>query len=136
MAELSAQEASFLGDNPFPAVLTTLRRDGSPHSTVVWVDVLDDGTLQFNTGRGRAKERHLRHDPRLSLVVIDPADEHRWISITGHAAAWSEDGAEEQTHRLARKYLGQDRYPWPIPGEVRVSISVGLDRVESFELDG
>jgi PPOX class probable F420-dependent enzyme len=131
MAELSAQEASFLGDNPFPGVLTTLRPDGSPHSSVIWVDVLDDGTLQFNTARGRAKERYLQRDPRLSIVVIDSSDDARWISISGRAAEWTEAGADAQTNKLTKKYLGLDEYPWRVPGEVRVSVTVGLDRVES-----
>lgn len=134
MAELSAQEASFLGDNPFPGVLTTLRPDGSPHSSVIWVDVLDDGTLQFNTARGRAKERYLQRDPRLSIVVFDTRDDARWISISGRAAEWTESGADAQTNKLTKKYLGLDEYPWRVPGEVRVSVTVGLDRVESSGL--
>ncbi len=50
--------------------MTTLRADGSPHSTVVWVDCDGDDVL-FNTARGRAKERHLLADPRVSVVTVD-----------------------------------------------------------------
>ena len=45
-----------------PEVTTTLRDDGSPHTTVVWVDV-DTDVVMFNTAVGRAKKRHLRKDP-------------------------------------------------------------------------
>jgi len=55
-------------DNPFVGVATTLREDGSRHSTVVWVDA-SDGGVSFNTARGRAKERHLAHDPRVSQLI-------------------------------------------------------------------
>ena len=72
MAQLDEKKAEFL-DNPFVGIATTLREDGSPHSTVVWVD-REDSVLSFNTARGRAKPRHIEHDPRVSLLVIDPED--------------------------------------------------------------
>jgi PPOX class probable F420-dependent enzyme len=67
---------------PFVGVVTDLRPDGSPHSTVVWVDVDDEG-VSFNTAWPRAKPRYLDADPRASLVVLDPKDPYRWIAITG-----------------------------------------------------
>ena len=48
MAALKEKERRFLDENPFVGVVTTLRADGSPHSTVVWVDV-EDGKVSFNT---------------------------------------------------------------------------------------
>ena len=65
MAQLSDDQAAFLRDNPYYAVLTTLRPDGSPHSTVVWIDVDESGRPAFNTARGRAKPRHIENDPRI-----------------------------------------------------------------------
>ncbi|MBI4171888.1 MAG: pyridoxamine 5'-phosphate oxidase family protein, partial [Actinobacteria bacterium] len=51
MASLTEQQKDFL-KNPYVGVATTLRADGSPHSTVVWVDV-DDNGVSFNTAYGR-----------------------------------------------------------------------------------
>jgi len=76
-------ERAFL-ENPFVATVTTLRADGSPHSTIVWVDVDEDGP-SFNTVIGRAKERNLREDPRLALLVVDPEDSYRWLALDGRA---------------------------------------------------
>ena len=70
MTELSAGERAFL-ESPFVGVVTTLSLDGSPQSTVVWVDVDDDG-VSINTAYGRVKPRNLARDPRMSLVVVDP----------------------------------------------------------------
>ena len=53
MAKLDDEKATFL-DNPFVGIATTLREDGSPHSTVVWVD-REDGELSFNTARGQVE---------------------------------------------------------------------------------
>ena len=84
MAELKDEQRQFLDENPFVGVVTTLRDDGSPHSTVVWVDV-DDGKVSFNTARGRAKPEHLERDPRASLLVIDPNDSYKWVAVSGRA---------------------------------------------------
>jgi PPOX class probable F420-dependent enzyme len=125
---LSAPEREFL-ENPFVGVVTDLRPDGSPHSTVVWVDVDDEG-VSFNTARPRAKPRYLDADPRVSLLVIDPGDEYRWISIGG-TATLSENGANEQIDRLAKKYKDLDSYPWHKPEETRVSVRIFPSWIES-----
>ncbi|MCS7007089.1 MAG: PPOX class F420-dependent oxidoreductase [Gaiellaceae bacterium] len=131
MTELTSQQRAFL-ESPFVGVATTLREDGSPHSTVVWVDVEDEG-VSFNTAWPRAKPRHLAADPRLSLVVVDPDDAYRWIAIEGRARL-VEEGANEQIDRLARKYLGRDSYPWHRPDETRVSVRIEPTRIESHGL--
>jgi PPOX class probable F420-dependent enzyme len=125
---LTAAERAFL-ENPYIGVVTTLRPDGSPHSTPVWVDVDDDG-VSFNTARPRAKPRHLDADPRVALVVVDPNDELRWLSVTG-AATMTEDGANDQIDRLARKYRGHDRYMSHRDGETRVSVRISPTWIES-----
>ena len=48
MADLQQNYREFL-ENPYYAVVTTLRSDGSAHSTVVWVDVVVDGVSINNT---------------------------------------------------------------------------------------
>jgi len=75
MAALTEKARAFL-EQPFVGEVTTLRDDGSPHTTVVWVDVDTDEVL-FNTAVGRAKERHLRKDPRASLIVVDPQNPYK-----------------------------------------------------------
>jgi PPOX class probable F420-dependent enzyme len=119
-------------ENPFAGIVTTLRRDGSPHSTVVWVDV-DDRGVSFNTAVGRAKERHLRADPRVALAVVDPADAYRWVSVTGTAELTTES-ADAQIDRLAKKYLGKDEYPWRRPDQQRISVRISPTRLEAYGL--
>ncbi len=128
MRALTRAERAFL-ENPYIGVVTTLRPDGSPHSTPVWVDVDDEG-VSFNTARPRAKPRHLDADPRVSLVVVDPNNDLRWIGITG-TATMSDDGANDQIDRLARKYRGHDRYMSHREGETRVSVRISPIWIES-----
>ena len=132
MADLDSKQQDFL-ENPFVGVVTTLRDDGSPHSTVVWVD-RENGGVSFNTTRGRAKERHLSRDPRVSLLVVDPQNPYRWLSVSG-SAELTEDGADDQIDKLAKKYIGQDKYPWRSADETRVTVRIRPEKVEATGLE-
>jgi PPOX class probable F420-dependent enzyme len=132
MKTLDDKARMFL-DQPFVGEVTTLRADGSPHTTVVWVDVDSDEVI-FNTAVGRAKERHLRKDPRVSLIVVDPENTYRWVSVSGTAELTIE-GADDEIDRLAKKYLGKDEYPWRNPEEQRINVRIRPDRVEATGLD-
>ncbi len=129
---LTASQRAFL-ENPYVGIVTDLRPDGSLHSTVVWVDVDDDG-VSFNTAWPRAKPRYLRANPQVSLLVVDPGDEYRWISISG-TAMLTEEGADEQIDRLAKKYKDLDSYPWHKPSETRVSVRIAPAWIESRGID-
>jgi PPOX class probable F420-dependent enzyme len=133
MAELTEAQRSFLADNPYVGVATTLREDGSPHSTVVWVDA--NGDLSFNTARGRAKPNHLEQDPRISLTVVDPQNPYKWVSVSG-TAELVDEGADAQIDKLAKKYIGKDEYPWRTPEEQRVTVRISPEKVDSYGFDG
>jgi PPOX class probable F420-dependent enzyme len=133
MAKLKEEQKRFLDENPFLGTVTTLRPDGSPHSTVVWVDV-EDGKVSFNTATGRAKPRYLAQDPRASLVVVDPEDPYRWVSVSGPVEI-TEEGADAQIDKLAKKYLGQDTYPWRNSRERRLKVLIEPEQVDASGFD-
>jgi PPOX class probable F420-dependent enzyme len=130
--ELTDAQRQFL-ENPFVGVVTTLQPDGMPQSTVVWVDVDDEG-VSVNTAYGRVKPRNLERDPRLSLVVVDPNDPYRWFKLSG-TGTLVDDGADEQIDRLSKKYTGRDVYASRQPGERRVTVRITLTRTLSRGLD-
>jgi PPOX class probable F420-dependent enzyme len=131
---LDSKQKQFLDENPFVGSATTLRKDGSPHTTVVWVDT-EDGKVSFNTARGRAKERHIARDPRVSLLVVDPNDPYRWVSVSGRATL-TEEGADPQIDKLAKKYLDKDEYPWRDPEQTRVKVVIEPEQVDAAGFDG
>ena len=133
MADLQQNYREFL-ENPYYIVATTLRSDGSPHNTVVWVDVDDDG-VSINTTAGGAKARHVRDDPRMAIMVVNPQNGYHWLSINGRGELTT-DGADAQIDRLSKKYLGQYPYPYRRPGEERVSIRIHADRIEGYGFKG
>ena len=132
MTQLTPAQRTFL-ENPFVGVVTDLRPDGSPHSTIVWVDVDDEG-VSFNTAYGRAKPRYIAGDGRVSLTVVDPQDPYRWLSVSG-TATLLDDGADGQIDRLAKKYIGADSYPFRQPGEQRVSVRIAIEQVDGRGVD-
>jgi PPOX class probable F420-dependent enzyme len=131
--KLEGKPKEFLDENPYVGVATTLREDGSPHSTIVWVDV-EDGKVSFNTARGRAKSNHLEQDPRASVLMVDPNNSFKWVSVSGPAQV-TEEGADAQIDKLAKKYLGKDEYPWRSPEETRVKVLIEPEKVDASGFD-
>jgi PPOX class probable F420-dependent enzyme len=104
--------------------LATVGLDGSPHVTPMWVDVEDDFVV-FNTAVGRVKEENLRRDPRVSLSCVDTDNPYDRVVIRGRVVQFVEgDEAEHCMDRLAKKYVGTERFEWRVPGERRVKILV------------
>lgn len=67
--KLDEKAVAFLEKNQ-SAAMTTLRKDGSPHTVRVGL-ALVDGKLWSSGTNGRVRTRHLRRDPRCSLFVFD-----------------------------------------------------------------
>jgi PPOX class probable F420-dependent enzyme len=103
--------------------LATLDERGAPHSTVVWVDA--DGDLVLcNTAEGRAKVRHMRRDSRVALSVTNADNPYKELAIQGQVVEITHEGADDHIDTLARRYLGQERYPFRQPGEQRVLVKI------------
>src|ERR1039457_34724 len=101
------------------ASLGTLMPDGRPQVTPVWCD-FDGEHVIFNSAKGRQKDRNVRRDPRVSLAIIEPENPYRYLEIRGQVVEITEDGADDHINKLAKKYLGVDKYPYAQASEVRV----------------
>ena len=95
-----------LAECPPVAALTTLMPDGSPQTSVVWCDT-DGDVIRLNTMRGFAKERHMRRDPRVTLLCYDPRQPLRCLEIRGHVTDMTEVGAAAHLDAIASKYVGR-----------------------------
>jgi PPOX class probable F420-dependent enzyme len=101
------------------ASLGTLMPNGSPQVTPVWCD-FDGEHVIFNSSKGRQKDKNVRRDPRVALAIIDPDNPYRYLEIRGKVVEITEEGADKNIDKLAKKYLGVDKYPYAQSGEVRV----------------
>jgi PPOX class probable F420-dependent enzyme len=108
---------------PNYAQVATIRRDGSPHVTPVWVD-LRDGMVWLNSAEGRAWPANLKRDPRVAMNVQNLENPQEFVEIRGLVSTITRDGADEHIDFLAKKYLGEDSYPYRQPDERRVIIKV------------
>lgn len=131
MALTDAQADMF--NEPLHAVATTVREDGSPQQTVVWVDY-DGENVVFNTAEGRAKPKYIRQNPNVGVIVVDPQNPFRWVSISGPAKI-EETGADEHIDKLAKKYLGADSYPYRREDEQRLIVRIKPERVDAAGFD-
>jgi PPOX class probable F420-dependent enzyme len=113
------------------ASLATLMPDGSPQVTPVWVDLEGDLVL-VNTARGRQKDKNMRRDPRVAMAVIDPENPYRYLEIRGRIAEITEEGADAHIDKMAKKYLGADKYPYRQPSETRVIFKIQPERVNTM----
>ena len=133
MSQLTEKQADLFRGKNWGTVVT-LRKDGSPHSTPVWLDT-DGEHVIFNTVIGRVKEKHLRRDPRVAVTVIPAADQQSgYVSVTG-TAEFVEEGAFEHIDKMALKYLGLEKYPYLQPGEQRVIVKVTPEKVDSYGIE-
>jgi PPOX class probable F420-dependent enzyme len=111
--------------------LATLMPDGSPQVTPVWCDF--DGThVLVNSAKGRRKDRNMRRDTRVAIAVCDPDNPYRYLEVRGRVVEITEQGADEHIDRMAKKYLGVDKYPNRGPGEVRVLYKIQPERTTSM----
>ena len=113
------------------ASLSTLMPDGRPQVTPVWCD-FDGEHVIFNSAKGRQKDKNVRRDPRVALAVIDPENPYRYLEIRGRVAEITEEGADAHIDKMAKKYLGADKYPYRQPSETRVIFKIQPERVNTM----
>jgi PPOX class probable F420-dependent enzyme len=111
--------------------VATVGKDGTPQVTPVWCEF--DGThIVFNTARGRVKDKNLVKNPRVSVAAADPDNPYRYVQVRGRVAEITEQGADAHIDKMAKKYIGQDRYPWKKPDEVRMIVKILPERVQGM----
>jgi len=110
------------------ASLATRMPNDEVQVTPVWVDAEGSAVL-FNSARGRVKDQNVRRDPRVTLTLMDPDNPYRYMEIRGRVVDFTEQGAAQHIDKMAKKYLGVDKYPYAKPGEVRVLYRVKPEKV-------
>jgi len=116
------------------AHLATIMPDGSPQVTPVWVEMEGD-RIVVNTAEGRVKPRNVRRDPRVAISITNKENNYQAAFIRGRVVELRREGADESIDRLAKKYMGQDRYPWRAPDEQRLIMVIEPERVATMMVD-
>jgi PPOX class probable F420-dependent enzyme len=121
------EKARELADAATYVTLATIRPDGSPRMTVLWV-ARDGDDLLLSTVRGRAKERDMVRDPRVGVMFLDQREPYGYIEVRGRASL-TELGGRDLIDALALKYTGEGPYRWDGADAVRVVVRVTPERV-------
>ncbi len=111
--------------------LATLMPDGRPQVTPVWVD-RDGDVVVVNTAKGRQKHKNVERDPRVTITLIDPENPYRYVEIRGRVVELTDQGARAHIDKMAKKYLGVDKYPYAQPGEERLFLRIEPEHVSGM----
>jgi len=131
--EIPATHADLL-QKPLCCAFSTLMPDGQPQTTVVWFEY-DGRDVYVNTMRGFRKERNMRANPRVTLLIYEPQNPSRFLELRGRVAEMIEEGAEEHLDRLSRFYTGIAPYFGKVvPGELRETETPVKCRIEIHHL--
>jgi PPOX class probable F420-dependent enzyme len=128
VASLSDPDVRELLERPNHAIVSTHDRDGSIHSTIIWISVENEATVSINSAVGRRWPTNLERDPRVTLLVYETNDPYHFVEIRGTAKGTTK-GADEHIDLLSKKYTGQDWSQSRRPSEQRVKFVVTPQRV-------
>ena len=91
--------------------IASLMKDGSPQVTPTWVDI-ENGTILVNTAVGRTKQKNISRDQRVALALVDQNNQYDMVTARGKVVEQIKGKeAEDHADKLAKKYLGLDKYP-------------------------
>jgi PPOX class probable F420-dependent enzyme len=127
LKEITPEVEKLFKDRNF-ASFATMMDDCSPQVTPVWVDY-DNGNILINTAEGRTKLRNVTKNPRVAVSVTDSTNPYTMVSVRGRIAEQTNRGADEHIDKMAKKYLGADKYPFRAPGEKRILLKIKPESV-------
>jgi PPOX class probable F420-dependent enzyme len=110
---------------PNPAVMATLAADGRPVTVATWYLLEDDGRVLLGLDATRARLKHMRADPRISLTVLATDDWYTHVSLQGRVDSIVDDEGLRDIDRLSRHYTGNE---YPNRTSPRVSAQVSIER--------
>jgi PPOX class probable F420-dependent enzyme len=113
------------------ATFVTIDPDGLPQSTIIWIDAAD-GNVLVNTAEGRVKDRNVRRDPKVSVLVVKEGDAYDWISVSGTVVDIEEgERAENHIDELSHRYDGHG-YTYK-DGQVREILTIEPERIIRYK---
>ena len=117
-----------LAEKPLLAIVSTTLKDGTPQASPVWFNVDADGYFYFNTAQGRVKARALEAHPYASVLIMDPANQFRYLAVRGPVEASIEEG-RAHINLLCQRYTGNPVYTFSPPTEVRIRYKLSPQHV-------
>ena len=108
--------------------LATVMSDGSPQVSPVWIDHEGNELILVNTAIGRLKQRNAKRNPKVAIAIADAVNQYDMITIRGSVVEQTTKDADEHIDKLAKKYLGKDKFRYRSPMEKRIVLKIKPDR--------
>ena len=130
--DLTVHDLGDFLDRPLLATLATYGGDGLVRLSPVWFEWWDGG---FNVAIGAddVKSRHIRRDPRASVVVAEVEPPLRGVEVRGSARLMPQDSDADR--RIVERYVAADRveeYLAVLPPGVLLRLEPGELRAWDF----
>ncbi len=109
------------------AFVSTIGKRGEPQVTPLWF-LWDGEVVRISLVEGRQKLRNLRRDPRISLVVVEPARPTHYIELRGAVSELVVDPECALERAIAEKYAGSWSDVEP-PGTARFATSIVVEKI-------
>jgi PPOX class probable F420-dependent enzyme len=120
----------FLEDH-HSAVMTTLKKDGTPHVARVGIGLVE-GELWSSGTKDRLRTKHLRRDPRSTLFVWDPKDSQHWLGLEARVDILDGPDAPQLNLALYRTLAGEpddlEEYLQAMVSEKRLIYRFNIER--------
>lgn len=126
-SNISPEVAQLIEDKNL-AFVATLMKNNSPQITPVWIDLVD-GMILVNTAKGRVKQKNTSRDPRVAISIVDRNNPYNMVTIQGNVVEQTVEGADKHINKMAKKYLGVDKYPFAMPGEERIWLKISPRKI-------
>lgn len=110
-------------DSTALAHIATIGPNGEPQVNPVWFDY-DDEHVKFSQTKTRQKYKNVQRDDRIALSIVDPNNPFRYIEVRGRVDQIEEDPDNAFINKMAKKYIGQDVYPYNRPEDERIVLYV------------
>jgi len=110
-------------DSKALAHVATIGPGGEPQVNPVWFGT-QDGYIMFSQTTTRQKFRNVQDEPRVAFSIVDPTNDYRYLEVRGVVERVDPDPDNAFINSMAKKYLGEDIYPWHRPGDERVVVVV------------
>ena len=113
------------------AHVATIGPNGEPQVNPVWFG-WDGKHLRFSQTTNRQKYRNVQRDSRIAVSIVDPNNPYRYLEIRGKVVAVEPDPELDFINSMAKKYMGQDRYPWHRAEDTRVVLVIEPERTSQM----
>ena len=121
-----------MASGPNYAALTTLFKDGSPQTHIMWVDT-DGEYLLINTEIHRAKYLNTTNDQRVNVMIWKHDDTFKFVEVRGKVIGEIKgEDAFDNIQALSNKYWNKP-YPFPVQTE-RIVLKIEAEREFFFNL--